>query len=298
MPRLVSSSLVVAVGEVAAGTILGEPALLGAAILSVAFGAIMVSVGYLLELGRERWVGPLLAISVYVLGLLGAILVPGAAPASAMLPILSVVLILPGRDRGAITAILAVALAGSALALLLGDLPHPFPPLREPLGSEFASVLLLGVALLILGALTDFAIQATESLDRMHRVMQSQVAGFAERTAIVASIGKIERKDTIEATAGAIVEALMRLPDVDLAAVFACTETDIEVLAMTGPPGFPARPGELIDPTAPGTCLPAWPTARGPNDGPTTPRSRTMGRRSTRPGSRARRMRRSSRAAR
>ena len=248
MPRLIAGSLLVAVAEVAAGIVLAEPALVGAAALSAGFGLIIASVRSLVDVGREDWAGPVLAASVYLLGLLGAILIPGAATASAMLPILSVVLLVPGRSRRGVTVILAVALAGSGLALLMGGLPHPFPPLREPLGSAFASATLLGVALLILGALTDFAVQASESLDGMHRVMEAQVVSFAERTAIVASIGKIERKDTIKSTSEAIVEALMRLTDVDLAAVFACADGNIEVLAMTGSKGFPARQGELVDP--------------------------------------------------
>ena len=81
----------------------------------------------------------MLAVGVYLLGLFGAFLIPGAASSSALLPILSVVLLLPGRRRGSSTLILGLALAGSVAALLAGGLPHPFAPMREPMGSLFAS---------------------------------------------------------------------------------------------------------------------------------------------------------------
>jgi EAL domain-containing protein (putative c-di-GMP-specific phosphodiesterase class I) len=246
MPRLIAGSILVASAEVASGLLLDEPALLGSAALTAIFGALMVLAGSLANVGRERWLGPMLATSVYLLGLVGSFLIPGAATGSSMLPILSVVLLVPGRGRKGIAAILAVALAGSGLTLLLGGFPHPLPPLREPLGTIFASATLLGVAVLIMGALTDFAMQASESLDGMRRALQSHDADYAERAAIVASLGKLERKDTIEATAAVIVDALMRLPDVDLAGVFASNAGDLEILAVTGPPGFPVHSGDRL----------------------------------------------------
>lgn len=246
MPRVLAASIVVAIAEVAGGFALAEPALLGSALLTAGFGACIVMAGGLLLHGRQRMVGPMLAASVYVLGLLSAILIPGAATASAMLPVLSVVLLLPGRGRPVATVILLVALAGSAAALLMGGVPHVFPPLREPLGSVFTGATLLGVAVLVLGAMTDFAIQARDSLDGMLRAMESHDAAFVEHAAIVGSLGRLERKDTIEATAAGIVDALMQLPNIDLAGVIVCKGSDLEILAITGPPGFPVSQGQLL----------------------------------------------------
>jgi EAL domain-containing protein (putative c-di-GMP-specific phosphodiesterase class I) len=246
MPRTLAAALLVAASEVLAGTMLSEPALLGAAALSAVFGIVVVGAGYLIHIGRDRWIAPLLAASVSLLGLLGAFLIPGAAAASAMLPIFSVVLLLPGRDRRSVAAILIVALAGSGLALVLGGAAHPFPPLREPLGSIFTSATLLGVALLIMGALTDFAIQASESFDRMRRTLLAQTVSSAERTAILASIGKLERKDTLAATAAVIVDELIKLPHIDIAGVFACDDHDLEVLALVAPIGFPIKVGDQL----------------------------------------------------
>lgn len=246
MPRLFGGALVLGVGQVAGGIILGEPTLLAAAVLSSGFGLMIIAVGRLLQEGHDATASSLLAAGVYITGLLAAILVPGAGATPAMLPILSVVLLLPGRGRRAVAVILAVAIAGSGLVLLLGSVPHPFPPLREPLGSAFESATLLVVALLVLGALTDFAFQAQRSLDSLRQALRSQVAASAERTAIVASLGKIQRRDTIEATAELIVDALMKLPDIDLAGVFACEEGELDLLAVTGPPGFPVKQGDVM----------------------------------------------------
>ncbi len=246
MPRLFGGALLLGVGQVVVGFILDEPTLLCAAVLSSGFGLMIIAVGRLIQDGHDEWASSLLAAGVYLTGLLAAILIPGAGATPAMLPILSVVLLLPGRGRRAIMAILAVAIAGSGLALLLGSVPHPFPPLREPLGSAFESATLLVVALLVLGALTDFAFQARQSLEGLRQAMRSQVAASAERTAIVASLGKIERRDTIEATAELIVDALIRLPDIDLAGVFACEDFGVELLAINGPPRFPVQQGDVM----------------------------------------------------
>lgn len=246
MPRLLAASLVVASGEVVAGLALREPALAGSALLTAGFATLVAVAGRQLGTSRERWIAPILAVGVYLLGLSGAALIPGAAASSAMLPILSVVLLLPGRSMLEVVTILAVALAGSAAALWAADMPHPFPPLREPLGSVFGSATLLGIALLILGALTDFATQARSSLDSLRAALDAKDATFAERTAIVASLGRLERRDTIEATAAVIVDELVRLPGIDLAAVLAPRGDDLVTLALTGPSIFPLTTGGTV----------------------------------------------------
>lgn len=249
MPRLVAAAVSVAAAEVLAGIAVGETVLLGSASLTAAFGILVLLAGRLLRIGMGRWVAPLLATGVFLIGFLSAILLPGAATAAAMLPILSVVLLLPGRGRSAVAAILGLALAGSGLILLMAGVPHVFPPMREPLGSIFASATLLVVAVLILGALTDFAIQAEESLDGMHAAMRSNEAASAEHAAIVISLGTIERQDTIEATSNEIVNALRQLPSIDLAGVFATNGLDLEIIGLVAPPNFPVRQGDSLPAT-------------------------------------------------
>lgn len=246
MPRALAASILVVVMEAAAGLVLSEPALLGSAALTAAFAVILVGAEALLRLGHERRVAPMLAASVFLLGLVSAILIPGAANSSSLLPILSAVLVIPGRARRTVAAILGVAIAGSVVALLMGGIPHALPPMREPLGSVFESATLLGVAVLIMGGLTDFAIQARESVDGLHEAVRSHDAASAEHAAITISLGRIERKDTIEATANEIVTALRRLPDIELAGVYTSNGADLEILGLAAPVSFPLQQGDSL----------------------------------------------------
>jgi EAL domain-containing protein (putative c-di-GMP-specific phosphodiesterase class I) len=244
--RLVPGAIIVAASEAVGGMLAGEPALLASAALSTAFGVAMVVAGHLSRTGHGAAVPALLALSVYLLGLAGAILVPGSAPIAAMLPILSVVLLLPGRTPRSAVLLVAVAVAGSVLALLSGDLPHAFAPMREPVASIFQNGAILGVTGLILVTLMDFAAGTRQSTDRLRQALHAEEAAFAERTAIVASLGRLERKATIEETAVVIVAALRRFPEIDLAAVFRCDDHHVDVLAMAGPEGFPVRSGDRL----------------------------------------------------
>jgi EAL domain-containing protein (putative c-di-GMP-specific phosphodiesterase class I) len=246
--RLIPAALLVAFAEVAAGVAAGEPALLGAAALSAGFGLMILLTGLLTRFGHPEAVAPVVASSVYVLGLAGAILIPGGTQVSAMLPILSVVLLVPGRRPRTAVGLIALAVSGSVVALAISDLPHVFPPMREPLASLFHGGTLLGVTVLILFALVDFAVAAKSSTDGLRRAMRTQADTFAERTAIVASLGRLEPRESPQLTAAMIVDELGKLPLIHLAAVFACTESEIEVLAMTGPPGFPVREGDRLPP--------------------------------------------------
>jgi EAL domain-containing protein (putative c-di-GMP-specific phosphodiesterase class I) len=246
MPACIALALATGFAEAIAGIALHEPSLLGSAGLVLVFVVGLVAVGRLHDLGKGRWEAPLLAVNVYGLGILGAILIPGTTDSGAMLPILGMVLLIPDRSRRGVVVVMIAALVGSAVTVLMGDLPHPFPPLPEPLMSIFASATLLGVAALILGALTLLALQAQESLDRLRGALRSHEATFAERAVILASLGRLERRDTIKATAELIVDALRKLPDIDLAGVFASEDGDLEVLAMNGPAGFPMRQGDHL----------------------------------------------------
>ena len=246
LSRLLPAALIVAAAEWSFGAVAGEPALLGAACLTAGFGFVIVIAALLSRSGRSAAVPGTLALSVYLLGLAGAIFIPGSAHVSALLPILSVVLLLPGQSARGAAGLVAIAVVGSVLALSVGDLPKAFPPMREPTATLFEHGALLGVTLLILVALTDFAVAAKHSTDRLRRALSAEEAAFAERTAIVASLGRLERRATIEGTAEVIVAALKQLPQIDIAGVFRCDDDRVEVLAMIGPAGFPARTGDYL----------------------------------------------------
>ena len=68
------------------------------------------------------------------------------------------------------------------------------------------------MALLVLGALTDYAAQARASLDGLRAALLARDSAHAERTAIVASLGRLQRRATVAATAADIVDELIRLP--------------------------------------------------------------------------------------
>ena len=246
LSRLLPAALLVAVTEWAFGAVAGEPALFGAAGLTAGFGFVIAVAAVLARTGHAAAVPGMLALSVYLLGLAGAIFIPGSAHVSALLPILSVVMLMPGRTARGAAGLIVIAVVGSLLALWGGDLPKAFPPMREPIATFFEHGALLGVTLLILVALTDFAVAARHSTDRWRRALRAEEAAFAERTAMVASLGRLERRATMEETAAVIVAALKQLPQVDIAGVFRCNDNQVEVLAMFGPVGFPAQTGDYL----------------------------------------------------
>ena len=61
-----------------------------------------------------------------------------------MLPILSVVLLVPGRRPRTAVGLVALAVTGSVVALASRDLPHVFPAMHEPLATLFHGGTLLG----------------------------------------------------------------------------------------------------------------------------------------------------------
>lgn len=68
----------------------------------------------------------------------------------------------------------------------------------------------------------------------------------AERIHILASLRTLRTRPTPEATASAIVEALNRLPGVDVAGVFELTGDGLLALAVVGLSGFPIQGGESL----------------------------------------------------
>ena len=68
----------------------------------------------------------------------------------------------------------------------------------------------------------------------------------AERIAIIASLRTLRAQQTPETTAAVIAEALNRLPGVDVAGVYECTEDGLLALAIVGLPGFPMQTGEAV----------------------------------------------------
>jgi EAL domain-containing protein (putative c-di-GMP-specific phosphodiesterase class I) len=246
LPILVTLTTIAVAAEGIAGVAFDEPILAASAAMSAAFGAVVVACGLLVHLGHVRWVPILMAGAVYLLGVVSAALLPGIEAGASLLPILSVVLLLPGHGRRTTFGIVGLALAGSALVFVLAGQPHPFPPLREPLRSIFPPAVVLGVAVLILGSLADFANQARGSIEAMRRSMEHQQAAQKERLAVISSLSALQQRETAHATAIDIAAALADLPGVDVAGVFGMTSRGLEVLALVGPSSFPIKTGDIV----------------------------------------------------
>lgn len=178
MPALVALSATFALLEAVVGATLGEPSMVAASALSGGFGLLLVVAGAFARSGHARAVGQVLAAGVFLLGLASAAVIPGVSVAAAMLPVLSVVLVLDTADRRKALAVVVAALGGSVLILVLGHAPHPLPPLRPPLDQVFPGAMQLGVGLLILAALTDYATEARASLQVIYDGLRRQQAIF------------------------------------------------------------------------------------------------------------------------
>ena len=251
MPGVIMLTSIVAVSEAVAGVLLDELALLAAAVLSVSFGLFIVTAGRVAAAGHARWVGWMLAGGICTLAALSAYLIPGAASAAAMLPVLSIVFVLEAADRRTSVFLVLGALAASAVVLLLGHAPHPFPPLRPPLDRTFPDAILLGVSLLFLAGLTDFARETRRALRASAELERQRVNAADERLAIVASLRELERQDTAEATAHVLAGALLRLPGIAVAGVYHVTDGALIAAAIVGDQRFPLRDGDRIpDPRA------------------------------------------------
>jgi EAL domain-containing protein (putative c-di-GMP-specific phosphodiesterase class I) len=81
---------------------------------------------------------------------------------------------------------------------------------------------------------------------RVARETGWRVRTSAERVAIVASLRTLRTQATPESTAEVIAEALNRLPGVDVAGVFECTDDAVIALSIVGLPGFPIQTGDAL----------------------------------------------------
>lgn len=177
LPRLRVAVVVVSGAETVAGIVLAEPLLLAGGLLSAAFGLLMVVVAGLARRGDHR-ADDVFAVGAGILAVLSALILPGAAPAAAFLPLLAVVPLLPGPSRRRDLSLVVMALATAAGTAVLGYMPHPVPSLAPPLDTIFSSGTLLGVAFLIALALSDLSRAVRESLRTTSMALQRQQAIF------------------------------------------------------------------------------------------------------------------------
>ena len=225
-------------------------------------------VGYQVRVGRPIRARIILAISLTLFGAVGGYLIPGVGQATALLPIVSFILVLPAY----ITTVARGGCHGDARI----DRSHPAggqhhrsaPAARRPRAVDLPGRgILIGVVVLVLAGLADFAMESRDSLRDLHASTTRQLRVTTARLSLVAALRHVRRQPTPEATAGSIADALADLPLVDMAVVAEVTDDGLSVLAAAGDLSAPvqaaqqfpaARAEYLLDRSRSGAWAELW----------------------------------------
>jgi EAL domain-containing protein (putative c-di-GMP-specific phosphodiesterase class I) len=266
-PALLGLTVVAGVLEGIAAIVLSEPALATAAGSTSVFAFGVVVAGLRIRAGHPVQGRITIAVSLTIFGGLGALMIPGVGPAMALLPIVSVVLVLPDVSRDRLIPVFVATVGATVVTLILSELPHPRVPLGLTVGTLFQDGILVGVAVLLLAGVADFAMDARDSMRDLRDASERKLRASAERLAIVGSLRLLRTESSPEATAAAIASALGNLPLADVAVVLEETDGGLVVLAAAGDPGFPfpeghrlpdARAAYMLDRSARGAWAEHW----------------------------------------
>jgi EAL domain-containing protein (putative c-di-GMP-specific phosphodiesterase class I) len=233
-PALLVLTILAALLEAAASVLLRAPALAAAAGSTSLFAVGIIVTGHQIRMGHRAGARVSLAVSLAVFGAVGAYLIPDVGPATALLPILSTVLVLPHMPRQRLVLVMAAAVGSSIVILILAQADHHLPAIDGLAGTIFQDSILVGLTILIVAALADFALEAREAFANLEVSTDRQMRVTAARLAIVAALRNLHALPTPEATAGLIASALSDLPLVDIAVVMEAAEDGLTVLASTG----------------------------------------------------------------
>lgn len=247
-PALLLLTLLFGTVEAVAGALLREPTLMAAAGSTFLFAVGLVIAGRQLRRGRADRARLAVAISVTVLGCVGTYLIAGLGLVTAMLPLLSAILVLPYVVRPQLLALSAAAVASTAGILILDAAPHVFPEIAGLPGILFRDSIFVGVVILVLAAVADFAIDARESLLYLGQLNSRRTRETGARLAIVSSLRALEVQSTPEATAALIIGSMSGQPLVDIALILEDTDDGLTVLAAAGPPLHPISVGSIVPP--------------------------------------------------
>lgn len=233
-PALRLLTILAAALEGAASVLLAEPYFATAAVSTAVFAVGVTVAGYQSRAGRPVRARVVLAISLTIFGAIGSYLLPGVGEATALLPVLSVILVLPYLSRKASVPIVAAAVGLAATILVLDPLAHQRPAIPGLAGTIFTDSILIGALILVLAGLTDFATAARNSLRTMRELTERQLRVTSARLSIVAALRLLHSLPTPEETAAGIAAALGDLPLVDIALVLELTDDGLMVLATAG----------------------------------------------------------------
>ncbi len=150
-----------------------------------------------------------LAISLTLFGAIGGLLIPGVGQTTALLPILSFILVLPQTSRRWLVMVSLVTIAATLVILgveATGSQPAPRDDLVMTL---FRDAILVGVVVLILAGLGDFAMESRDALRDLRTSAQRQLRIATARLSLIGALRLIRRQPTAEATATSIASPVM-----------------------------------------------------------------------------------------
>ncbi len=248
-PAMVLLTVAAVLLEALFASVLAQPALAASSFATFVFLVGLVAAGRELRRGRADRARVSVAIALTTSGAFGAYLVPDLGFAATLLPLLSVIIVLPYMQRPQLLPVSVAAIAATVAIRLLDAGPHLFPEIGDPAGLIFTNAILLGVIVFVLVAVADYAIDARESLQYIGDSNIRRARHTAARLAIASSLRTLEVQSTPEATAALIVGSLIDQPLVDIALILEETHDGLTVLAASGPQGHPIPVGEVVPPS-------------------------------------------------
>jgi EAL domain-containing protein (putative c-di-GMP-specific phosphodiesterase class I) len=144
------------------------------------------------------------------------------------------VLVLPHVARNRLILLSGGAVAFSVAILVLDQAADQLPAIAGLAGVIFQDAILVGVLILVLAGLADFAMAARDSLRDLHESATRQIRITAARASNLDALRRMHALPTPEATAASIATSLNDLPFVDVALVLEAAENGMFVLAASG----------------------------------------------------------------
>jgi EAL domain-containing protein (putative c-di-GMP-specific phosphodiesterase class I) len=234
LPVLLALTLVAACLEGLASYILAERAFATAALSTGLFSLGIMVAGSQVRLGRPVRARFALAVTVTLFGVVGVYLIPGVGAAMALLPIVSVILVLSHVPRRRLVPGVAAAIAAAVGILVIDQIDVRSEAIPGLPGVIFQDAILLGVVTLVLAGLADFAMLARDSLRDLEASTERQLRVTTARLSIVSALRALRTQPTPEATAVGIATALADVPHVDHALVLEVNDDGLVILAGVG----------------------------------------------------------------
>lgn len=245
-PALFRLTMLFAACEAAFAILLRAPSLAAAACSTCVFALGLIVALHQVRGGKPVRARLAIAASLIVVGAVGTYLIPDVGSSTALLPLVSVVLVLPHVSRAWLLPVGASALLSAIAILVIDAMPHHLPAIGGLAGTVFADAMLVSVVGLVLVGLMDFASDARESLRDLRDSTARQLEITAERLTIRSTLRTLHSQASAELTAAQIVTAVADLPYVDVAAIIECVDGDLVVLAVAGKEGQPIRVNDRV----------------------------------------------------